>query len=88
MDKLAQDAKKALEAGMSYGQWKATQPIVHHLPRKVPKGQKIKVCKNCGKEFMTSIPKKVFCDDNCRRSAEQKAYHERKKGRDEHGSSI
>lgn len=66
MDNLAKDAKKAMEAGMSYGRWKATQPIVHKLPRKIPKGYRLGVCKECGKEFITNHPEKIFCDDYCR----------------------
>ena len=66
MDNLAKDAKKAREAGMSYGRWKATQPFVHKLPRKITKGYRLRVCKECGAEFMTSHPSKVYCNDDCR----------------------
>lgn len=74
VDKLAMEAAKATAAGMSYGRWKATQPIVSHIPRKIPNGYRLGVCKECGSEFMTNQPKKVFCDDTCRGKYFDRAY--------------
>ena len=65
MDKLAQDAKKALAAGMSYGKWKAMQEPVK-VEKELPEGWK--VCPQCGKPFKSSQGKK-YCDIYCREQA-------------------
>ena len=80
MDNLAMDAKKATEAGLSYGQWKARQPVVHKLPRKIPKGYHVKVCENCGVEFLTTFQQRQrFCGDACREKASERRYREKRK---------
>ena len=74
-DKLAQDAAKALAAGMSYGKWKAmqkpaepTEPKVHRKPF---------VCEYCGKTFYTTTNhKRKYCSDYC--SQEWRKERERK----------
>lgn len=66
IDKLAQDASKAIAANMSYGKWKAMQQPVAATTKSIPEGWK--VCPQCGKQFRSSQGKK-FCDDVCRRQA-------------------
>ena len=72
MDRLARNAMLAKQAGMSYGQWKALQPIVTVEKQKIPEGWK--TCKHCGKPFKP-IQGKQFCDIYCR----QKAYTARQR---------
>lgn len=57
-DKLAQDASKAIAAGMSYGKWKAMQQPVK-AESGLPEGWKI--CPQCGKKFKAGKNKK-FCE--------------------------
>lgn len=71
-DKLAQEAAKARAAGMSYGQWKALQPVVVADPRAIPDGWK--ACEYCGKPFKGKVNKR-FCEVGCR----LEAYNERMK---------
>lgn len=79
MDKLSSDARKARAAGMSYGQWKATQPIVKALPRKIPGGYRVQVCEHCGCEFMVSGERKrKFCSDDCRMRTYEKRQQQRR----------
>ena len=49
MDNLAKDAKSARGAGMSYGKWKAMQPVVEFGESKLPDGWRR--CVVCGKPF-------------------------------------
>lgn len=49
MDKLSREVAMAREAGMSYGKWKAMQPVVEPAPKRV--GRTV-VCAYCGKEFI------------------------------------
>lgn len=69
-DKLAQDAAKALAAGVSYGKWMAMKQPVVKTENGLPEGWKI--CPQCGKKFKARSNKK-YCDDYCR----QRAYYER-----------
>lgn len=69
MDKLAINAMLAKQAGMSYGKWKAMQPIIEKP--EVPDGWKR--CEYCGKGFKP-VSRKRFCDVHCR----ERAYNERK----------
>ena len=64
-DKLAQDVSKAIAAGMSYGKWKAMQPLVT-TEKELPEGWKI--CPQCGKRFKSSQGKK-YCEEYCRKMA-------------------
>ena len=67
-DKLAEDVKKAIAAGMSYGKWKATQEPVK--PEKtIPEGWK--VCEYCGKPFKP-VGGQKFCEIYCREQAYSK----------------
>jgi hypothetical protein len=65
VDKLAQDASKAIAAGMSYGKWKAMQQPVK-TENGLPEGWKI--CPQCGKKFKAGKNKK-FCEAYCRNMA-------------------
>ena len=72
MDNLARNAFMAKQAGLSYGKWKAMQPIVTVAKKQV----KTKVCPWCGKQFEAS-GKKEYCDNLCNRNA----YYNRNKER-------
>lgn len=65
MDNLAMNAMLAKEAGMSYGQWKALQPVVK-LEKTIPEGWE--PCEYCGKLFKKSKGKR-FCEIGCRTAA-------------------
>lgn len=72
MDNLARNAMLAKQAGLSYGKWKALQPIVPIVKKKeIPKGWK--TCEHCGKIFKTKKAQR-FCEVYCR----QQAYAKRK----------
>ena len=75
MDNLARNAMLAKQANMSYGKWKAMQPVIEKVEKPadpLPKGWKI--CQNCGKAFKTNKAQK-YCDIDCRK----KAYGEKDK---------
>lgn len=63
MDKLAQDVTKALATGMSYGKWKAMQPIVK-IEAKVDDG--MTACPYCGERFKPRCGAK-YCSPYCQR---------------------
>lgn len=66
MDNLAREAMLAMQAGMSYGKWKAMQEPVAVGEKPIPDGwQK---CEKCGKPFKSGKGKR-FCDEICRRTA-------------------
>ncbi len=69
MDRLAMNAMLARQAGMTYGKWKAMQPIVPIEKPEIPEGW-VK-CEECGKAFPPRN-KKRFCDGVCRRAAYEK----------------
>ena len=62
MDNLARNALLATQAGMSYGKWKAMQPVVVIEKRELPEG--VKLCRYCGKEF-DSVNNKKYCSSEC-----------------------
>lgn len=83
VDKLAQDASKAIAAGMSYGKWKAMQQPVAST-KSLPEGWKI--CPQCGKAFRSTCGKK-YCEEYCRKQAYyekerelDRMYYQKKKG--------
>ncbi len=85
MDKLAWEAAQALACHMSYGKWKAMQPIVPVQPRKIPDGWRL--CEHCGKAFPPKQGQR-FCDLTCRNKAYeskakemQKAWYRKNKER-------
>ena len=63
MDNLAREAMIARQSGMTYGQWKASQPIVVTDEYEVPEGWR--KCEYCGKLFKKHSSKR-FCDLDCR----------------------
>ncbi len=76
MDNLARDAMLAKEACMSYGRWKAMQPVAEIEKPPIPEGWR--ECECCGKLFKP-IAAQRFCDIGCRREAyEEKARQMRK----------
>lgn len=67
MDRLARNAMLARQAGMSYGQWKALQPVV--VPEKKPEGWPR--CEYCGTAFKPFHGKR-FCNWECANAARYK----------------
>lgn len=78
MDKLSQDAAAALAAGMTYGKWKAKQPVKQIEAPAVAEEEKPQyrhVCEYCGKEFFikTNRKQKYCCKDCCREAYNKRA---------------
>ena len=69
MDNLARNAMLAKQAGMSYGKWKAMQPIVKVEQKPIPEGWR--KCEYCGKPFKP-VQGKRFCEMDCRKEAYRK----------------
>lgn len=97
IDRLAVNAKAAMDAGMSYGKWMALQYGAKRQQAKeiVPKSvSDTRACAWCGKEFrMENRPaNKKYCCDRCKKKADnqrcRKAYQERKKKEREHGENV
>lgn len=59
----------ALEAGMSYGKWKAMQNPVTIEKKKLPIGIETDRCGYCGIEFYRSYSRMKFCSKRCRQLA-------------------
>lgn len=83
MDRLSRDACAALEAGMSYGKWKAMHPYTgtyEPAAEQEAKWKQVK-CKQCGKEFLRPSGKsnQLYCSEQCRVAANDKARAERRK---------
>ena len=75
MDRLARNAMLAREAGMTYGKWKALQPVVEIEKPDMPKG--MVPCEWCRKPFFKKSNKR-FCNDECRveaYAAKQREYN-------------
>lgn len=71
MDSLAKNAMLAKQAGLSYGKWKALQPIVPIVKKTtIPEGWK--KCEYCGTHFKPHKGQR-FCQVYCR----QQAYKQR-----------
>ena len=67
MDNLALDAKMALQAGMSYGKWKAMNPATKEREKAIDvSGMRKMECPNCGITFYTKRHNKRFCSELCR----------------------
>jgi hypothetical protein len=67
MDQLTLDSIAAQKAGMSYGKWKALQPLVQV---KAAPDDAEKVCEICGREIPfrgrgSGREKKYTCSDRC-----------------------
>lgn len=75
MDRLARNAMLARQAGMTYGKWKALQPVAP-IVKTIPKNWVR--CEECGKAFPPKN-KKRFCDVDCRRRAYEKTRYDKKK---------
>ena len=91
MDTLSRDACAALEAGMSYGKWKAMhgyRPPIQADTKAVDAPQGIsKICPQCGKTFTQGkIKQKIYCSFECQKahanSAAYRRYHDRKAAAD------
>ena len=77
--KLGNEVSQAIAAGMSYGKWKAIQPVVAPPPKNPPEGFKVQVCAFCGCEFINSNNRAMkYCGDVCRIGANDE--RRRKKG--------
>ena len=78
MDNLARNAMLARQDGVSYGKWKAMQPIVKVEPEKdeIPEGWKR--CEVCGKPFKKN-GQKLYCDLACREKKRNQRRRERSK---------
>lgn len=77
MDKLSREVAMAREAGMSYGKWKAMQPVVAPTPKRV--GRAV-VCAYCGKEFIQYTKnQRKYCDDLCKGRAANEAEKQRRR---------
>lgn len=63
MDNLAMDAIRCKNAGMSYGQWKATHPIIRVVD--ADDGAMEKSCAHCGERFKTRNKRKIYCCERC-----------------------
>jgi hypothetical protein len=80
MDQLTKDAIAAQKAGMSYGKYMAMKEPVVIKPKPIPGVVGMRVCRNCGKEFMVDHNRyKVYCSDQCRNEAWNKTKRERRK---------
>ena len=66
MDRLSRNAMLARQAGMTYGKWKALQPIVPIEKKPIPEGWR--KCEYCGNAFPGKQGKR-FCDVYCREQA-------------------
>jgi hypothetical protein len=67
MDRLARNAMLAKQANMSYGKWKAMQPIVPIEKKNLPDGRK--ECPVCGRHFKPQKKQQKYCEPGCRNSA-------------------
>jgi hypothetical protein len=77
MDNLARNAMLARQANMSYGKWKALQPIVPIKP-KVDESN-IKTCPWCGNKFKQKRPTQIYCDTVCQSQANASRHRKRRK---------
>ena len=87
-DSLARDVMLAKQAGMSYGQWKALQPIIPIAKREIPDGWRR--CEWCGKPFKPVRGGKRFCEASCRTEAyrEKAREIERERYRKQKGKKV
>lgn len=65
MDNLAKDAARALEAGMSYGKWKAEHPHTKGDEIVIEPPKPTKPCKVCGKAMPLRGHARSYCSDEC-----------------------
>lgn len=74
-DRLTQEALAATNAGMSYGKWKAQQPvqkpIVQQTPKpKEPAARPRPLCRICGKAIPEFSRRRVTCSPECASKAD------------------
>lgn len=80
-DKLSRENSQALAAGMSYGKWKAMQPVVPIEPKPPKEIYFERICEHCGCTFIRHDCKQVkYCGDRCRNAAFRKKAKERSNG--------
>lgn len=80
MDRLARNAMLARQAGMTYGKWKAMQPVVPIEKKDVIPDKWVR-CAECGKAFPPKSNKR-FCDLDCRRTAYERNRYVKQKNAD------
>lgn len=74
MDNLARNAMLAKQANMSYGKWKALQPIVSvEKMEKIPEGWRRCAYPPCNKPFKPRNPQQIYHEYGCR----EKGYYEK-----------
>ena len=79
LDKLTRENMQALAAGMSYGKWKAMQPVVPVKPKKPPEIYKEFTCEVCGNKIVRMDGRtQKYCGARCRYMAYEKARREKK----------
>lgn len=67
LDKLTRENMQALAAGMSYGKWKAMQPVVPIEPKKPLEIYKEFTCEICGRTIIRFDGRtQKYCGANCR----------------------
>ena len=77
-EKLLQENAQALAAGMSYGKWKAMQPVVPIEPKKPKQCFVELVCEHCGCTFIRHDGKRVkYCGKKCSDAEYRKSKKER-----------
>lgn len=80
-DKLARDAAAARAAGMSYGKWRAMQPVVPVEPKKPAEIYREHTCAYCGCKFVRYDKKaKKYCGYRCRYNASREAAQNKLQG--------
>lgn len=80
MDRLARNAMLARQAGMSYGKWKAMQPVVPIVKEEKEIPENWKTCPVCGTRFPPKSNKR-FCNYECQHKVQEKHKYEYKKKR-------
>lgn len=80
-DKLTRENAQALAAGMSYGKWKALQPVPVKEETPPLPIYNMRKCAYCGLEFRQSdgSGRKKYCSDRCCKAAYDKKYRERQR---------
>lgn len=85
IDRLTQENALALAAGMSYGKWKAKQPVQQVQQIEAPTVAEQEylpkyrlVCAHCGEEFLAYSRNKKYCSDKCKWKADYKRQQEKR----------
>lgn len=76
MDNLTMNAIQCKAAGVSYGQWKAMNPVTKAI--EIDECLVEKSCAYCGKQFKTKNKRKVFCCEECCHNAQLAKQRERR----------